>query len=149
MKNKGRKLAAVSLCIISMVALSAGFGIIGFHYPRVIQNEPLLHPRKVVRLEGTNIVLQDGLVIGIESMDSNEISNKLQQSNFYVDVDDGNDAYTVIYARQDSWVCGTPWAKPIVIPLIPDDVYKNRRQLVALGKRLGSSKPQSSQGGDR
>ena len=45
-----------------------------------------------------------------------------------------SDILNAISARQDGWVCGTPWAQPIVIPIFPVVVYRNRRELVALGR---------------
>src|SRR4051812_43856517 len=116
------------------------FGVIGFHYPKVIQNEPLHNPQKVVRIIGSDVVMQNGAVLRIDNMDASEISNKLSQSTFEVELDGGpNGEPVAVWARQKGWVCGTPWAQPIVIPLIRDTVYKNRRCVVASGRYVQSN----------
>jgi hypothetical protein len=126
--------ALTCLAIFALLVVGgAWIGLVGFHYPQVIQNEPLRNPQVVVRLDGTNIVLKSGAVIRVEDMSTQEISNKLSQSAFEIDVERGKYGTVGIIARQNGWVCGTPWAQPIRIPLIRDIVYKNRRELIAVG----------------
>jgi hypothetical protein len=127
---------AALTCLAIVVLLAAGgsaLGLVGFHYPRVVQNEPLRNPQTVVRLDGIDLGLQSGAIIRVEAMESLEISNKLSQSAFEIDVESGKDETVAIYARLNGWVCGTPWAQPIRIPLIRDTVYRNRRQLIGFG----------------
>jgi hypothetical protein len=137
-----KRMRALVTCLAVFALLVAGgsaLGLVGFHYPRVVQNEPLRNPQTVVHLDGADLALQSGAVITVEAMDSLEISNKLSQSAFQIDVESGNDGTVAIYARQNGWVCGTPWAQPIRIPLIRDTVYRNRRHLIALGSYVGPS----------
>ena len=39
----------------------------------------------------------------------------------------------MVYASERAFICGTPWAKPIVIPLIADHIPANRRGLMGMG----------------
>jgi hypothetical protein len=121
----------------------ASIGVVGFRYPKVIQNEPLKHPQKVVRVEGTDLVLQNGRTVRVEGIDHSEITNKLAQAAFEVDLEGGDEGAVSIWARQSGWICGTPWAQPIRLPLIPDRVYRNRKQLIALGSFVRSDSQQS------
>ena len=136
-----------ALLILTVLLLLGGSltGVVGFHYPSITQNEPLKNPQKVLSIHGAEIVLQNGRVVRIDDADISQISNKLSQAAFEIDLEGGDHGGAVgIYGRQNGWVCGTPWAKPIRIPLIRDRVYKNRRQLIALGWYVQS---QSQAGG--
>lgn len=132
--------AILSIAVVALfIMASVGTGLVGFHYPKVVLDEPLCNPKAVVRIDGTNIFLHDGTGIAIDSLGALEISNKLSQSAFEVDVEGAKGETAAIWARQNGWICGTPWAQPIRIPLIGDTVYKNRRQLIAVGSFLSSS----------
>ena len=131
------------LIAVAVIVLACVSGLVGFHYPHVIQNEPLHHPVAVVRVESNRLWLEDGRVLRLDGADSSQISNKLSQSEFRVDIEKGADGFLGIYARQNSWVCGTPWAQPIRIPIIRDTVYENRRELIAIAEIVkdGSQPP--------
>ena len=129
-------------------------GVIGWHYPYVIEDEPLRNPQKVIRVDDFCIYMANGAVIRVAggALDN---SNMLSQSRFEADVipwandfiSDERKFYkslglslrprqpVEIWARQDGKICRTPWAQPIRIPLIRDTVYKNRRQLVSVGEQ--------------
>jgi hypothetical protein len=129
------KVVIVIVCICGLLALAAvRMRIIGLHYPNVVQNEPLQNPQKVLRIDGTNIFLQNGAILAIDSEDPLELSNKLVQSNFEIDIEGPKEELVAIFARQNGWICGTPWAQPICIPLIKDKVYKNRRARIAIAR---------------
>jgi len=51
-----------------------------------------------------------------------------------IDVEEHDNGFVEVYGRQNGWICGTPWVQPIRIPIIRDTVYKNRRELIAIGK---------------
>jgi hypothetical protein len=111
------------------------FSFVGFHYPKVIEDEPLVNPVKIIKIDGSTLYLADGRTLILEDGFDDDWKSIFSQSDFYIDIDafsDHGDA--VIYARQDGWICGTPWARPIRIPIIPDIVFKNRREPVAFGK---------------
>ncbi len=131
--------------VVAALLLAGGsfLGVVGFHYPRVIQNEPLKNPQKVVSVHGTDIVLERGAVIsihpvtGVDTTEASQISNLLNQTAFEIEVEDRGGPIA-IYGRQNGWICGTPWAQPVRIPLIPDQVYKNRKRLIGLGSYVQS-----------
>ncbi len=134
------KIVATILIVVALLVVTASvIGLIGFHYPDVVQDEPLRNPQKVVRVEGTNIYLESGAIVALDGINTLEISNKLRQSAFEIDVEGTNKEPVAIWARQDGWVCGTPWAQPIRIPLIRDTTYKNRRELIAVGSYVDSN----------
>ena len=139
MKKAIIALSVVLLLTVCAFVCASMIGVVGFHYPRVIPNEPLRQPQKVISVQGTNLFLESGTIIAIDTLEASDISNKLHQSGFEIDVEDSSGGPVAIYARQDGWVCGTPWAQPIRIPLIPDTTYRNRRELIALGSYLISN----------
>jgi hypothetical protein len=136
--------ATVATLIVVTILVGAWItGFIGIHYPHVIQDQPLRHPLAVVRVETNRLWLEDGRVLALDDADGSQISNKLSQSDFKVDIEPGADGILGIYARQKNWICGTPWAQPIRIPIFRDTVYKNRRELIAIGMIEEASSQQS------
>ena len=108
-------------------------GLVTFHYPNIIQNEPLKNPQKVVRLDGPDIILENGRMVRLDFMYVSEISNELSQAAFIIDLEGEKEGAVRIWGRQPGWICGTAWSQPIRIPLIRDTVYVNRRELIAVG----------------
>lgn len=128
------KTAAIVLSGLALLlAASWASGLVGFRYPHIVQGDPLRHPCKVRDVQGTNMVLADGRVIAFHASYPSEFSNELSQSEFEVDVEGRGISGAAIYARHKTKICGTPWAQPIVIPLIRDTVYKQHREMIAFG----------------
>lgn len=115
--------------------LVAAIGSVGFTYPRVVAREPLQHPVKIASIQGNAITLVDGRIFDLgPPPDQKAWPDVFSESDGMVDIDaSGNDA--AIYANQKGWICGTPWAAPIRIPLVPETVYRDRRELVALAEQ--------------
>ena len=109
-------------------------GLIGIHYPHVVENQPLESPIKVVRIDGQNLTLSDGRVIIIDEETGRNWRAVLSESDNMIDVEEHDDGLVEVYGRQNGWICGNPWVQPIRIPIIRDTVYKNRRELIAIGK---------------
>jgi hypothetical protein len=145
------KVAIALLTLFALVLVEgARLRLVGFHYPVVVQNQPLLHPIKVSLFQGTNLLLQDGDVIALDVAEASDISNTLSQSAFEVDIEGDRSGRAAIYGRRNGWICGTPWAQPIRIPLIRDIVYKNRRELIAVGDYVSSNdQPQPAANGSQ
>lgn len=123
-----------TLAFALLLLVTASFtGLVGFRYPTVVEDEPLLAPSKVLFIDGDEIHLTDSRVIRIRSTSAQSLREAIAESDFSIDVSGCGDL-VVIYARQDGWICGTPWAQPICIPLIPETVYQNRRELLAIGE---------------
>ena len=132
-----RKIALrVAAALAVLIALAWFSGLVGFHYPHVIKNEPLKAPVKVMRVDEQKLFLEDGRTIEVETYPGEDLTKQLSQSDFMIDVEPAADGLVNIYARQDGWICGTPWAQAIRIPIFRDKVYKNRRELIAVGRIL-------------
>lgn len=145
--KSGMRYAILTIVAVSILILASwATGLVGFHYPKVIQDEPLHQPLRVVRVEGTNLFLQNGDIIALYGLDASQINNMLSQTAFEIDVKNQN-GDLVIFARQNGWVCGTPWAQPLRVPLFEDTVYKNRRQLIAMGTYIQTTRPTDTQVG--
>ncbi len=117
-------------------------GSVGIHYPRVIENQPLLDPQPVGKIEGQRVELQDGRVFEILNDfagDDWPVSDAAIHRQIDIERDPGEDGF-VLYVNRDGFVCGTPWARPFVIPIIGDPVYRNRREPIALAREITSSK---------
>ncbi len=131
--------------IIFVVLITFGFliGIVGFHYPQVIENEPFNSPIKVIDMKVNKLFLADGKIIQIDNKFKRDWEKVLSESEFMVDLKFKKDLF-FIYARQKSWICGTPWAQPIRIPLFKDIVYENRIELIAVGKQVTDESQQKN-----
>jgi hypothetical protein len=121
----------------AVVATAIHAGLIGFTYPRIVENEPLHTPVRVLKIENTVMTLEDGRKLEVQSLGSRELEAILKESHGTIDIETNPKiSGVVIYANRDGWVCGTPWARPLTLRLIPETVYKNRREFVDFGAYL-------------
>lgn len=134
----------VRLAILFVVLFLASlFRIVQFHYPRAVENDPLLAPVKVESVQGETIVLEDGRSLRVDYFGSEPLEEVIEGSDFKVDIETervDERSMTTIYVKHRSWICGTPWVAFINIPLIPDDIPINRR------KRIGWAKVDAEDG---
>jgi hypothetical protein len=121
---------AVSLLVI---AVASSCGIVGFRYPDVIDDQPLKDPIRVLSVEGSRLHLADSRTFQCQNMSEKALKDAITQSDFTIDIE-VFESTAVVYARPDGWVCGTPWAQPIQIPIFADKVYRNRRVPIAVGE---------------
>lgn len=142
----------VKMAVLIIGALVLGFaicwaaGLVEFTYPNIVANEPLLYPKKVRSLKGTNMVLQTGEIIGLWPRYSSErsreeicidISNQVSRGSFEVDVDPKPGGRLEIFVRgprkfRDS-------VPPFTVPLISERVGRYYRKAVAFGAYLGTN----------
>ncbi|TWU04650.1 hypothetical protein [Stieleria varia] len=108
-------------------------GVVGFHYTRVVDDEPLQNPVEVIGVVENQLYLSDLRVIKLQTGSHEQLLEAITQSAYQVDIQ-GTEPYVTLYARTNRWVCGTPWAQPIRIPLIPETVYRNRREMIGYGE---------------
>ena len=132
-----RIIAYTAGLMLILLVIASALGMVGFHYPHVIRDQPLNDPVKVLRVESNRLFLADNRIIEVDLYPKQEITNQFAQSDFMIDVEHGRDGIVGIYARQNGWICGTPWAQPIRIPIFRDTVYRNRRELITIGKIIG------------
>lgn len=133
------KKAAITLGMIAgLLLIGYSIGFVGVRYPRIIENQPLLNPQQVAKISGSRIELQDGRIFEVLEDFAGEkwpISDVGIHRQIDIEPDFGDDGF-ILYGNRDGWVCGTPWAKPIVIPIFGDDVYRNRREMIALAREI-------------
>ncbi|QDU92660.1 hypothetical protein [Lignipirellula cremea] len=127
-----RTLLIGTLCVAVFLATD-GLGVVGLHYARAVDNDPLLAPVRVVRAKKNRLELADGRVLRVES--TSEFDAWIKTSSDQVDLELHEETrYVTVFGKTRGWICGTPWIRLINIPLIPDDVPINRRQIIAYGE---------------
>ncbi len=119
--------------VLAILVFGSSFGIIQLHYPRIIENEPLLAPLKVQSLSADKLVLEDGRSFEV-FWSTSEAVRSLNESEYLVDLHFYSGTDVEIYAKSRNFICGTPWNGLIVIPLIADKVPRYHRQLVGFAK---------------
>jgi hypothetical protein len=124
---------AISLGVLLGLIITPGF--IGLRYPRAKYNNPLRNPVQVDRVHGRTLVLADGRELEL-SESSGDIAALVAESKNRIDLVAVNDQYMVFVNRR-GWICGTPFAAMIQIPLIPVDVPMNRREPIGVATLLG------------
>ena len=81
-----RNVVIVTGIIAFLIVFALLTDMVGVRYPRVIQDEPLQHPQKVISVQGNDHHLGNGVVVTMSSLKASEIDNILRQSNFEIDV---------------------------------------------------------------
>ena len=128
-----KKTCFIILAILGLLLLGDRVGIVGFRYPRWVENDSLRDPISVIGVDGMMVTLEDGRVLELE-MDPPEVTWKdFFVSGKKVDIEDDGDGEALLYANMPRVRCGTPWARLIRIPLFPDDVNCNSRRIIAFG----------------
>jgi hypothetical protein len=134
------KTAIITVGIVGLLlGLGMLTGVLGFHYPRLIENQALEHPIKVTSLDGTVMTLEDGRRIDFEYFLGDDLKAALEDSDYQVDIEkdvENCGPEITIYCNSPRFVCGTPWAQPIRIPLIPCDIPRNIREMMGCGTEM-------------
>ncbi len=118
---------------VAFLILGIVTGLIGISYPVRVDNTALSSPVKVKRITGHQIELVDGRVITLS--DDQEWKDRISYSKNLVDIEGDSEGPDVwIYGDRKFILCGTPWAQPIRIPIIPNRIPMNHRQLIAVGE---------------
>jgi hypothetical protein len=116
-----------------------GFGVVGLHYPRVVENDPLLAPVRVLSVQNNTLHLEDGRVLNVDQLlAEGSLAESIQASDNRVDVESNGPKAVMVFIRTRGWICGTPWARPLNIRLIPDDIPINRRECIGFGTEVVS-----------
>lgn len=122
-----RRLLPIVFAFGVVIALLNVLGVVGFRYPRVVENDPLLSPVLVAGVTGDRLMLDDGRVFKV--IPAENLADAIRESGNRVDVEQTG-GETLIYVKRRGWLCGTPWAALVRIPLFADDVNINRRELL-------------------
>lgn len=125
--------------VLVVVFVASSLRIIQLHYPREVENNPLLDPIKVQSVSGSTLLLEDGRTFHMHTFDE-PLEKIIEESGFLVDVDTAaGEAYSMIYVKRRGFItCGLPWTGVIEIPLIPDDVPRNHRELLGLARAVAT-----------
>lgn len=140
--------AAVSIIGIVAVALAVCWAanLVVFTYPNVVPNQPLLNPQRVREVDGTNMVLESGRVVGLWPLYSSglaseevwsEISNQVRRSGFEVDIDPDQGQRLKIYVRWPRKLRDS--APPFTVPMIRQTVGREYRKPLAFGAYLNTN----------
>ena len=147
------------ILVVAFLALGIFSGLIGISYPVRVYNTALTSPVKVKRIIGHQIELVDGRLITLS--DDEEWKTQIAYSKNWVDLEGDPEGPEVwVYGDRKFMLCGTPWAQPIRIPIIPNRIPMNHRQLIAVGEitktaeQAGTGQPATrpeskSEGGDK
>lgn len=138
----------ILIVILGLLVLGVLTGVVGIHYPRVIENQPLVNPIEISKVEGSVVTLADGRILEFEGDAPKGSWENFFASGRKIDIEENGADEVMVWANKPGWICGTPWATPIRIPLIADDVYRNRREVVGLGTFRESQKTAEASGGN-
>ncbi len=119
--------------VLLFLVIASPLGIVQFHYPRGVENDPLLAPVKVRSVVGDTLVLEDGRTFEVSSFGFKSLKEMVEGSDFRVDLEYSSEMQDAwVFAKSRGWICGTPWQGLITIPLIADLVPINRREPIGL-----------------
>ena len=140
LRNAVGVFATTILVVAGVLVLGVSTEIVGIRYPEIVDDQPLENPVRVTDVAAREdnaaiVTLEDGRRLDLEFYEYHTVAETLEQTQFRVDVVPRNGS-VLVFGNRDGWVCGAPWAQPIVIPLIPDTVYRNRREIIASGDEV-------------
>jgi hypothetical protein len=119
----------VATPLVALFFGTNGCGMIGFHYPRAVENDPLLAPIRVLSVQGNSLCLEDGRVLRVDQvLQEGSLKELLKTPDNRVDVESDGSQGLMLFIKTRGWICGTPWARFVNFRLIPDDVPINRRE---------------------
>ncbi len=114
--------------IVVCLGLADVVGLIRFHYPRAVENDPLKSPVQVRSIDGDCLFLADGRELAVETFGDESLPQLLERVHFRVDVESSDGRQGELFIQERGWICGTPWVGVINIPLIPVSVPINHRR---------------------
>jgi hypothetical protein len=126
MRYRLRTLFLIQALVLIVPILLSALGIVGFHYPRAIDNDPLVSPVGVRVVDAKRLVLDDGREFQfVDGLDESIFGDDSFGNR--ADLELQPDGLYVVYVERRGWICGTPWARMFNFDLIPDDVPINHR----------------------
>jgi len=121
--------------VLAILVFGSSVGIIQLHYPRVIENSPLIAPIKVQSFSASKLALEDGRSFDVFWTNHPDIALLIKESENLVDLHFYSGTEVEIYVKQRRFICGNSWRGLIQIPLIADIVPRYHRDLVGLAKQ--------------
>lgn len=131
-----------------MIALGINLNFVSIRYPRIIENQTLSAPVRVSSVDRDLMQLEDGRKIRLDQGPLDDPWDRLLgRPGCSVEIETVEEIGTVvIWSNEPRTVCGGTAA--IKLRLIPHDVNRNRRSLVAFGT-VTENGPNAEQGGRR
>jgi hypothetical protein len=116
--------------VIVGLFFGTGFGLVGLHYPRVLENDPLEAPVRVLSVQGDILRLEDGRVLRVTNMwRESSLAEAVAESDNRVDlVQEEGVTGLVLFGKQRLHIHGNSSFHIINIRLIPHDVPGNSRE---------------------
>jgi hypothetical protein len=113
-----------------------GCGLVGLHYMRAVDNDPLVAPVRVLSVQKSTLRLEDGRALQVDHLLRHDVPLRelIEASGNWVDVEPDGPQTLIVFVKTRRGICGTPWAQPVSIPLIPDNVPVNRREQIGTAK---------------
>jgi hypothetical protein len=108
--------AAVGLVGVVFVAIAIyASGWVSFTNTRIIDNDPLTSPVRVVQYAGRTIVLEDGRRIEL-LLNDYDFARSLQDSGHWIELQPAGDSNVYIYRKVPHYMSsigGVPWTIPL------------------------------------
>jgi hypothetical protein len=114
-----------------VIVVLDGMGVLGFTYPRAVENNPLLNPVRVIAVSSNSFTVADGRSFSVD-FDHALFSRAVTNAGIQIELSDMGDGMFTVYTTERGWICGTPWARMITIPVIPESVPINRRRYAGI-----------------
>lgn len=120
--------SAIVVCTAAVVLLLAPFlyHATTFHYLEVVENDPLVAPVRVVSVREDLVELEDGRVFQLQGV--HWLGELAAGSELQIDLEPADAARATVFVKRRQTICGTPWARPISIPIIADKVPAYTRE---------------------
>jgi hypothetical protein len=137
MRYRLRTLFIWQAIFVILLILASALNIVQFHYPRIIESDPLLAPIRVVSATGNTLTLADGRRLAVQT--DEPLDEALKVSDFRIDIEPTVGREFALHVKRRGWICGTPYMSLITIPLIPDDVSINHRGFLGTARLVATS----------
>ena len=110
-------------------------GILGFTYPRTIDNNPLTDPVDIVVITNQVLTLANGQSFAVS--DDFRWEDKLYDRQ--IELQSLPDGRTRLFVKRRHLFCDTPWARLVTIRLVPVDIKKWTRSEIGTGTEIRKS----------
>lgn len=131
---------SIVIGIVFILFISGPIGLIDWHYPRRVDNDPLLAPVKVLDVDGNIISLEDGRRFAVTSINASLEAPTLMEA---IDASNGEvevvtyGADVDIFVKNKLWLCGTCRSRGLIkIPLFASEEHANGRNLIGEVSRV-------------
>jgi hypothetical protein len=131
------RLPLMAALLIALFFATNGFGVVGLHYPRAFDNDPLRSPIRVLSVKNNIVELEDGRVLRINrSLVVEPLVELLKASDNLIDLEVTAPNELIIFVKKRGKICGTSWTRLVNISIFPDDIPVNSRESVAYASAI-------------